>query len=545
MRVGPFVVLACAAEALTSLTVDLLPRTSVGSGLTLVNVSWSSDASDDVSSTASSVSDRLTLHCAGDASVGATWTVSVSSGSLIAPLASGVPCSFEFRYWSGREEAVVGSVAVPPLSADNDPVGTRIAYGDTAGDIIFTFTSMTNDTADAAYVAVSQSPGGPYQNYSAVAMSYAADELCHAPANETGIASYLFPGYFHRAVLTLEPSTRYYAVYGHRKGVPASETSFRTRSLPSPETPTRFAAFGDSALYPVFPGTVTTIDSINAVDADIGPVDWVAVIGDLGYAEGSTLLWALWAAFTFPLASRIPFLVTVGNHEVNVDSCFSTNPIGKLATWGGPTPTVNNYGDDSGGEGGIAAFARYAAPGNGLGIFWYSFDAGNVHFVHFSSEHDYRAGSQQRDFLERDLRAVNRSATPWLVVGMHRPMYNARNDSDWVINEGMRGELEQLFLATRVDLVLSGHYHNYLRTTPLANMTVMGDGEAPVYITVGTGGATYHEEPIRSDAGQWVAAQDVEWGFLLVETMNSTALRATFRSNVLGGAVKDELWIRK
>ena len=272
------------------------------------------------------------------------------------------------------------------------------------------------------------------------------------------------------------------------------------------------------------------------------------MIGDLGYAEGSTLLWALWAAFAFPVASRIPWMVTVGNHEVNVApgvGCFSRNPVGSLAQWPGPVPAANAYGDDSGGEGGVATFVRYAAPGNGLGVFWYSFEAGNVHYVHFSSEHDYRRGSPQRAFLERDLRGVDRSATPWLIVGMHRPMYNARNDSDWVINEGMRAELEALFLAARVDLVLSGHYHNYLRTTPVANMTGMGSGEAPVYITVGTGGATYHEEPIRTDAGQWVAAQDVEWGFLLVETANSSALRATFRSNALGGAVKDELWIRR
>ena len=417
------VLLLLATSDATTLSVVLLPRSSA-SGAVSANVSWWCDAED-------CTSDIVSLHCAGDLGAtapGASWPVSAPSGSFLAPLALGVRCAFEFRYYQrpGAAAAALAPVAaapVPALGADNDPVGTRIAFGDAAGDIIFTFTSMTNSSLDPAFVAVSLSPGGPYSlNFSAEASSYAAEDLCHAPANTSGIASYLFPGYFHRAVLRLAPATRYYAVYGHRHGAPAPETSFRTRAPPAPETPTRFAAFGDSALYPVFPGTVTTMDNINALDADVGPIDWVGVNGDLGYAEGSTLLWTLWAAFTFPVASRIPLMVGTGNHEVNVDRCFSRNPVGALATWQGPTPAANGYGDDSGGEGGVAAFARYAAPSNGLGVFWYSFDAGNVHYVQFSSEHDYRAGSQQRAFLERDLRGVNRAATPWLVVSMHRPM---------------------------------------------------------------------------------------------------------------------------
>ena len=64
-----------------------------------------------------------------------------------------------------------------------------------------------------------------------------------------------------------------------------------------------------------------------------------------------------------------------------------------------------------------------------------------------------------------------------------------------------------------------------------------------MYVTVGTGGATYHEEALRPDSILWTAAQDAEWGFLLVETLNATAMRLTFRSNALGGAVKDEAWI--
>jgi len=355
----------------------------------------------------------------------------------------------------------------PPLKlgSDSDPVGTRISFGEDEGTIIFTFSSLTNSSLAEAYVSVGTSSGGPYtMNFTAeAATTYTASQLCHAPANISGINSYIFPGYFHTTVLPLSPGTRYYAVYGHRGSPPAPETTFRTR-LVDPSKPTRFAAFGDSALYPVFPGTVTTIDSINAVDADVGEVDFTAVIGDLAYAEGSTVLWTLWAAFTFPIASRIPFLVTVGNHETNVLSCFSKEPIAHQALWQGPIPTENAYGDDCGGEGGIPTLVRYRGPNNGQGTHWYSFNAGNVHFTHFSSEHDYRAGSAQRLWLAADLASVNRSRTPWLVVAMHRPMYNSRDDGDWNINMGMRAELETLFLVSKVDLVLSGPFKTLSRS---------------------------------------------------------------------------------
>ena len=40
-----------------------------------------------------------------------------------------------------------------------------------------------------------------------------------------------------------------------------------------------------------------------------------------------------------------------------------------------------------------------------------------------SSEHDYRPGSRQYVWLENDLKNVDRTKTPWVVLGGHRPMY--------------------------------------------------------------------------------------------------------------------------
>ncbi len=229
---------------------------------------------------------------------------------------------------------------------------------------------------------------------------------------------------------------------------------------------------------------------------------------------------------------------------MNPGSCKSDNAIAQLGDWPGPTSS-NPYGDDSGGEGGLATFARYTGPSNGLGVLWYSFDLGGVHFVLFSSEHDYSPGSAQYAWLQQDLLNVNRNATPWLIVGMHRPMFNSCVDGDWTIDQGMAALLEPLFLQAKVDLTLSGHYHLAQRTYSMKNYTVDPSGASPVHVTVGTGGATYHNESIRDDARAWTAFEDAEWGFGVVEAFNRSALRFTFRSNVDGGRVKDEHWIMR
>lgn len=53
----------------------------------------------------------------------------------------------------------------------------------------------------------------------------------------------------------------------------------------------------------------------------------------------------------------------------------------------------------------------------------YSFDHEPIHFLHFSTEHDFAPGSEQYAWILADLKAVDRKKTPWLIAGFHRPFY--------------------------------------------------------------------------------------------------------------------------
>jgi acid phosphatase type 7 len=518
----------------------------------------------------------VTVHCGGGAVSSLTSFAdslldllpvppSTTVGSRELPLPAVAACLYEAHLVVGAGAAlassappptttrlaILASASAPPLLGnDTDPVGTRLSFGDAPGDVQFTWTSM--NATSPAIVRVGTTPGGPYPltftNNGVAPHTYTTAELCHPPANESSVTGYLFPGYFHTVPVLGLPAdgSTFYAVYGQEDGLVAPEVSFRTRLPPGPDVFTRFAAFGDSATYPVFPGTVTTIDLVLAEHEEGAGLNFTAVIGDLGYAEGSTLVWALWTGLVFPVASLMPFQVTVGNHETNTapGSCSaSADPVTRESTWTGPFSGA--YGDDSGGEGGLPTFRRYRAPPSsaGHGVFWYSLDVGSVHFVLLSSEHDYTPGSAQRAWLDADLAGVDRATTPWLVVGLHRPVYNGFDDSDYAIAAAAAGILEPLFLASKVDLVLAGHYHSYFRTTSVHNFTADPTGASPVYITAGTGGATYHNETVLPGARPWTAATDAEWGFGIVEAFNRSALRWTFRRNAEGGAVGDEVWI--
>ena len=197
----------------------------------------------------------------------------------------------------------------------------------------------------------------------------------------------------------------------------------------------------------------------------------------------------------------------------------------------------------------ISELGRSAGP-LGMTAQWYSVNVGLLHLVHLDFSpyfcnftgccgHKGNCGFTERwscDFAgyraailawtSQDLRAVNRAATPFVVVSTHFPLYDTYNDSladpadpaipgrhdpssaDWKpTGRGGLGpaggpavatkaqallDLEPLLLKYAVDVYFAGHNHNYETTWPVArNRTVQKsyvDPRAPVHVTSGAGG---------------------------------------------------------
>lgn len=185
-----------------------------------------------------------------------------------------------------------------------------------------------------------------------------------------------------------------------------------------------------------------------------------------------------------PVSSRVPYMVGQGNHE---QDWYNTETIGS-----GQGPEL---GRDSGGECGVPTSARFKMPSSSTAAasrrrhpkkqfhddpFWYSFDAGPVHFVMANTELPLNPASQQWNWLVADLEAVERAVTPWIVVMGHRPNF-------------MEPSIEALLWQHGVDLTVAGHVHYAQRSCPLKAGSCMapnvtGGYDGIIHLVAGNGG---------------------------------------------------------
>ncbi|EFN50589.1 hypothetical protein CHLNCDRAFT_15847, partial [Chlorella variabilis] len=86
---------------------------------------------------------------------------------------------------------------------------------------------------------------------------------------------------------------------------------------------------------------------------------------------------------------------------------------------------------------------------------YYSYDVAGAHVVMLGSYVAYDQASPQYAWLLRDLAAVDRSRTPWVVAVQHAPWYNS-NYAHQGEGDEMRDSMEALLYEHGVDFIFSG-----------------------------------------------------------------------------------------
>jgi hypothetical protein len=242
-----------------------------------------------------------------------------------------------------------------------------------------------------------------------------------------------------RAQLTdLLPDT----VYHYRVALASSvceDRIFRTGPAAA-EAPITFVVYGDSRTQPEVHARVAS-----AAAATCDPA-FVLTTGDA--VPSSSARQSIWTKQFFepadPLLRETWFLVTQGNHD-------NRNQLLSL---------------------------YFEAPGGGELEDYYSLDWGPVYVTTINTNKDYRPGSEQYQFLERDIANTTR---PFKVFFGHHPAYSSGYHGS---NRQMQKYLQPLFEANGVKLVFAGHDHSYERTV-INGIT---------YIVSGGGGAPLHEQ---------------------------------------------------
>ncbi|MEU7475074.1 discoidin domain-containing protein [Lentzea sp. NPDC042327] len=132
---------------------------------------------------------------------------------------------------------------------------------------------------------------------------------------------------------------------------------------------------------------------------------------------------------------------------------------------------------------------------------YYSWEAGDFHFVSFDSQKMYDTGadSTQLDWLKADLAANTKAC----VVGYwHHPRFNSGEYGD----KSKMSALWNVFADAKADLVLSGHDHHYERLKPLNKSGAVDEANGLRSAIIGIGGDyLYDAVKPRTGVEKWFA----------------------------------------
>lgn len=323
-------------------------------------------------------------------------------------------------------------------------------------------------------------------------------------------------GQIHRATMTgLKPATKYYYQVGNQDKHGWSETYYFTTYTPGKEQ--NFAVIADMAYDEWSDDTVASMTRL----IEEGKLDAVIHSGDISYADGYMPHFDNFMNKVQPIAARVPYQVTAGNHE------FGYNFTAYKSRFFMP--------------------GQIDAGGSGDGMF-YSWEYGAIHFDALNTESPIDTGlftPYQKKWAEADMATIDRSVTPWTVSHFHRPLYCA-NKADCG-KHLMKMGLEDVLMDNKVDLVLVGHVHSYERTKPVYDYTVT-EG-APVYIMQGASGNregnTGSYRPI-DEMEDYMASAHTDIGYgILTQSADGKNLKWNFHASAGDNEILDSVTLTK
>ena len=280
----------------------------------------------------------------------------------------------------------------------------------------------------------------------------------------------------------LEPQTDYiYQVVGKTKqGERVESERYIFQTAVRADSAYAFVVMGDSRTYPK---RFKTLADLALAERP----NFVINVGDVVSNGNDKKQWIQqYFAPAAELMKRVPTYVSIGNHERN-------------AKW-------------------FYEYSSYPAPEN-----YYSFDYGNAHFTIVDSNADLSPKSKQYQWLIADLAATK---AKWKFVAHHHPPYSSDKDdygdtASWLSARGDSHvkKLIPVYEKYGVDVVWTGHIHDYERTWPLREGKVDQENGV-IYIQAGGGGAELEQfAPTRS----WFTAKLLRnWQYCLVNIHGGT-----------------------
>jgi 3',5'-cyclic AMP phosphodiesterase CpdA len=232
----------------------------------------------------------------------------------------------------------------------------------------------------------------------------------------------------------------------------------------------------------------------------VGPPDLILFNGDSVLIGTDRAEWDEFFDRSGSLLPYAPMLVAHGNHDLN---------------------SPNYYG-------------QFALPGDEQN---YGIDYGPVHLTVLNDSPDDEGDLAGRavDFMQADLGAA--AAAPWKIAMHHRPIWSACAFHGG--DEALRALWGPIFDTHRVDLVLSGHDHNYERTKPMRGETPQATAaDGTLYVVVGSAGAQLYD----AGMGFWTEFSEKAYSVMILRVRAGMLAATAYRQD---GTLLDQFMILK
>lgn len=302
-----------------------------------------------------------------------------------------------------------------PPSSHAEPMHARVSLGRSPNEYLFTWEDF-NTNISTSYVRINN------KYFKGFSYLFSDDQQ----------VNYIIR--VHRAYVSdLRPNTKYVYQVGSKESGFSPKYRFKT---PPNTYPLRVSIYADLGLlnHRVLETLVET------------PADLVIHAGDfaynLDYKKGD-------------YANRFFELLSEDTHLMS-ENIFQTCP--------GNHESHNNF-----------SYYRERLATDFMHPMYYSFNIAGIHFVSINSEY-YFGGTRweienQRAWVENDLRNVNRTITPWIIMFGHRQMYASGREERVKESEILESGLGYLLGKYGVDMYICGHQHNYERMAPILYRT--------------------------------------------------------------------------
>ena len=287
--------------------------------------------------------------------------------------------------------------------------------------------------------------------------------------------------------------------------------------------PFRIATIADMDFGPASTDTVQALTSL----VEQGQLDAVIHYGDISYADGDQPHWDDFWRKVEPIAARVPYMTTPGNHELFANFSAYYHRVA--------SPAIPNA-------------SAFGVPANAM---YYSLTVGPATMLLLNTETDIDTpdlDDTQMKWADSVMEAANRTERPWLLVFHHRPLYCTSHPKDQceIFADVLKLQAEAKYIKHKVDLVTCGHQHNYERSWPLEGGLPTAfdytNAPSPVYIVNGAAGNREGQFYVSGKA-LWSAAHSMDVGFGIL-LMNGDVMTSTFyRSN--DSAVVDQIVFTK